>query len=321
MFLLTFLSINVQAEFAKGADISWQTEQINAGYSWKNDSGDDVSLHDVLKDHAMNSIRLRVWVSPSDGWNNKADVVTKAVWAKNAGMRIMIDFHYSDTWADPAKQTMPSQWNTATIADIRKEIRKHTKDVLLTLKQNQIYPEWVQIGNETNDGMLWPYGRASINGFKNYAKFIKSGAKMAKTIFPNIKTIVHLANGDNLGVLEWNLDGLVAEKTDFDIIGLSLYPGSEWLAAVDSYEYNLIHLQKKYGKKVMLVEVGMNAAPIQTSYDAIFDIIERTKTNEGLGVFYWEPQGYNDWDGYSKHTWANSGAPTWALDAFYWAGN
>jgi len=71
----------------------------------------------------------------------------------------------------------------------------------------------------------------------------------------------------------------------------------------------------------MLVEVGMNAAPIQTSYDAIFDIINRTKTNEGLGVFYWEPQGYNDWDGYSKHTWANSGSPTWALDAFYWAGN
>lgn len=321
VFLLSLSSAIAQAEFAKGADISWHTEQINDGYSWKNDSGYTDTLHDILKDHSMNSIRLRVWVNPVNGWSNQADVVTKAIWADKAKMKILIDFHYSDDFTDPETQTLPALWQNADVAGLNANIWNHTISVLSALDANGVEPTWVQIGNETSDGMLWPLGKASTNGFENYASFITTGTNAAKSIFPQVKTIVHLANGHKRSDLDWNLDGLRKAGAKYDIIGLSLYPDSNWGPMVDSYVSNLDYLKKEYTKEIMLVEVGMRAAPVQTAYDALSSIIERTKLNKGLGVFYWEPQGYNDWDEYKKHAWDSSGEPSWALDAFIYSGN
>ncbi len=319
--LLFFLPGKTNAQFIKGADISWHTEMTASGYKWYNDAGTQQPLHTILKAHKMTAIRLRVWVNPAGGWCNQNDVVAKAVAAKNAGMDVMIDFHYSDSWADPGKQTPPSGWGSYNINQMMTAVWNHTVQVLTAVKNAGVTPKWVQIGNETNDGILWPLGKASTNGFQNYAWIVNTGNNAAKSIFPSIKTIVHIANGDNRTVLQWNLDGLRTAGATYDIIGLSLYPAESWSGAVNSYASNLTYLKSRYGKSVMLVEVGMNAAPVNTAYNALVDILNKTKANGGLGVFYWEPAGYNNWKGYSKHCWLTNGRPTTALDAFLNAGN
>ena len=101
-------------QFAKGADVSWITQMEASGYGWYNDNGTQQDVLQILKDHGMDTIRLRVWVDPADGWNGRNDVVAKAVRARNAGFRIMIDFHYSDSWADPGQQNKPAAWRTHT---------------------------------------------------------------------------------------------------------------------------------------------------------------------------------------------------------------
>ncbi|MBU2912471.1 glycosyl hydrolase 53 family protein [Reichenbachiella agariperforans] len=317
--VLCLISPLAHAQFVKGADISWQSEMIASGYQWSDDSGYSRPLHDILKDHHMSAIRLRVWVNPASGWNNQSDVVTKAVWAKNAGMDVMIDFHYSDTWADPGHQTPPAAWSGYNMSQMMNAVWNHTVSVLTAVKNAGVTPKWVQIGNETNDGMMWPLGKASTNGFQNYAWLVNTGNNASKSVFPNAKTIVHLANGENLSVLQWNLDGLASYGATYDIIGLSLYPGSSWQSTVSNYAYNIGYLSNRYGKSTMLCEVGMAASPIATSYDALYEIINQSAANGSLGVFYWEPQGYNNWAGYGKHCWQSNGQPTWALDAFVWS--
>lgn len=324
LFFLSLWTLSISftsAQMVKGADISWQTQQEASGYKWYDDSGYSTSLHNILKQHSMTAIRLRVWVNPSGGWCNQADVVKKAQWAKSAGMDVMIDFHYSDTWADPGNQAPPAAWKNYNINQMMTAVYNHTVAVLTAVKNAGVTPKWVQIGNETNDGMLWPLGKASTNGFKNYAWLINTGNNAAKSVFPSIKTIVHIANGDNLTVLQWNLDGLKAQGATYDIIGLSLYPGSSWQSAADAYTYNITNLKSRYGKSTMLCEVGMSASPIQTAYDALKYILDKSKANGSLGVFYWEPQGYNNWSGYTKHCWLSNGRPTYALDAFQYGGN
>ena len=108
--------------FAKGADVSWLTEMEGAGYVWLSDAGQQQDVLQILKDHGINSIRLRVWVNPQGGWNGVNDVVAKAVRARNMGFRIMIDFHYSDSWADPGQQTKPSAWASHTISQLQSDV-------------------------------------------------------------------------------------------------------------------------------------------------------------------------------------------------------
>ncbi len=130
-------------------------------------------LFQILKDEGMNSIRLRVWVNPPGNYNNTADVVTKAIRAKNAVMKIMIDFHYSDAWADPSHQEKPATWSSPDISVLQDSVYNYTLTVLNTLKSNSVIPNRVQVGNETNDGMLWPEGKASTN-MANFALLINS---------------------------------------------------------------------------------------------------------------------------------------------------
>ena len=163
--------------FAKGADVSWLSEMEKAGSKFYNASGAEQDCMTLLRDLGVNSIRLRVWVNPQDGWSGKQDVLAKAWRAKNLGQRIMIDFHYSDSWADPSKQNIPAAW-TGFKDDLQKmkaAVAEHTTDVLSFLKENGIDVEWIQIGNETTTGMLWPLGLASDNNFANYAALNNAG--------------------------------------------------------------------------------------------------------------------------------------------------
>ena len=304
---------------AKGADISWLTEMESDGYKFYNRNGVQEDLFQVLKDEEMNSIRLRAWVNPTDGWCNTADVVAKAKRAKAAGMRIMIDFHYSDWWADPGKQNKPAAWSLLDFNDLKTALSDYTKHVMDTLKANNIYPEWVQVGNETNDGMLWEDGRASTN-MANFAALVTAGYDAIKSVFDTAKVIVHISNGFDNNLFRWMFDGLKSNNAKWDIIGMSLYPSStNWSTLNSQCLTNMNDMISRYKKPVIICEVGMNWTDSIACKSFLDDIISKTKSvanGNGLGVFYWEPECYNNWQSYSLGAFDNSGKPTVALDAF-----
>lgn len=305
--------------FAKGADISWVTQMEASGKKFYNAAGAEMECITLMKSLGMNTVRLRVWVNPSPAFNNDADVVAKAVRAKNSGMRIMIDFHYSDNWADPGKQTKPAAWAGQDVNGLKISVAAHTTDLLTQLKNNGITPEWVQVGNETNNGMLWPEGRASTN-MAAFAQMVNAGYDAVKAVFPAAKVIVHVSNGYDNTLFRWMFDGLQQHGAKYDVIGMSLYPtAANWASLNALCLTNMNDMVSRFGKEVMVVEVGMpwdNAAACKSF---LADIITKTVSvagNKGLGVLYWEPQAYNNWQGYTLGAFDNSGKPTEALTAF-----
>lgn len=304
---------------AKGADVSWLTEMEAAGKKFYNPSGTQQDLFTLLKNLGMNTVRFRVWVNPMNGYNNKADVVAKALRAKAQGLRILIDFHYSDTWADPANQTKPAAWSGQDINGLKASLAAHTTDVLNALKTAGVSPEWVQVGNETNDGMLWPEGKASTN-MANFAGLVAAGYDAVKAVFPNAKVIVHLSNGYDNVLFRWMFDGLKNNGGKWDVIGMSLYPSTtDWATKNAQCLSNMNDMVSRYGKEVMIVEVGMPWDQPAASNAFIADLIAKVKSisdNKGLGVLYWEPEAYGQWQGYTLGAFDNSGKPTSALDAF-----
>jgi arabinogalactan endo-1,4-beta-galactosidase len=324
LLLITWLPATAQttaSAFAKGADISWVTQMEASNYVFYNKAGQTKDLFQLLQsDYGMNTIRLRVWVNPPGGYNNAADVLAKALRAKALGMRLLIDFHYSDTWADPAAQTKPVAWQGYTVAQLKQAVYDHTFSVITLLRTNNITPEWVQVGNENNDGMLWPEGRVTVNGFANFAAFIDQGYAAVKAASPASKVIVHVANGENNGLFRYNFDGLLANGARWDVIGLSLYPdAATWNTYTKRAQANMNDMVARYpGKEVMVVETGLdNYVPIATR-EMLRDLIAKTQAvpaGKGLGVLYWEPQVYN-WQGYGKGAWGSNNAATVALDGF-----
>ena len=305
--------------FIKGADVSWLTQMENAGKKFYNSSGTETECMQLLKTADVNTIRLRVWVNPSAGWCNTADVVTKATRAKTLGMKILIDFHYSDSWADPGQQTKPAAWAAQDVATLQTSVYNHTVAVMNALKASGIAPEWVQVGNETNDGMLWPEGKASVN-MANYAKFFIAGYNAVKAISPSSKVMVHISNGYDNALFRWNLDGLKANGAVWDLIGMSLYPSTaNWTTLNSQCLTNMNDMVTRYGSEIMICEVGMSWDQAASCNSFLTDLITKVKSlsnNKGLGVLYWEPQAYNNWQGYSLGAFDNAGKPTIALNAF-----
>jgi arabinogalactan endo-1,4-beta-galactosidase len=198
-------------------------------------------------------------------------------------------------------------------------LHDYTKGVMDTLKLNNIIPEWVQIGNETNDGMLWQDGRASIH-MSNFADLIKVGYSAVKEVSSSTKVIVHLSNGFDNGLFRWMFDGLKSNGVEYDIIGMSLYPSvSGWAALNNQCLTNMNDMVQRYNKPVMIVEVGMRYDQPEACKAFLIDIISKTKSvagGNGLGVFYWEPECYSNWQGYALGAFDNSGKATSALDGF-----
>jgi arabinogalactan endo-1,4-beta-galactosidase len=308
----------VPAGFAKGADVSWLTQMESSGYSFYDSTGKKMDCMQLLKSLGINSIRLRAWVNPTDGWCNTADLVNKAVRAKNIGLKIMIDFHYSDTWADPGHQLKPAAWTSLDSTSLYDSLYSYTLQVMDTLKTNGIYPQWVQIGNETNDGMLWENGRASTN-MHQFASLINAGYRAVKSVSDSIQVIVHISNGFDNNLFRWMFDGLTTNGAQFDVIAMSLYPTvNNWQTLDAQCLTNMKDMVSRYNKPVMISEVGMPMDAASTCRSFIADMI--TKTNSlsnamGLGVFYWEPESYN-WQGYGLGAFDANGKPTVALYGF-----
>ncbi len=318
LFFASILYSNTQAQFANGADVSWLSEMEAYGYIFKDKSGNQKDCLEILKEKGINALRFRVWVNPSGKYSNKRDVTYMAQRAKNMGFDVMIDFHMSDTWADPAHQKKPAAWAKHSFQELLNDVYNHVYGVLDTLKSVGVIPKWVQIGNETNDGMLWEDGRAS-KSMSNFANLIKSGYNAVKAIDTTIQVIVHLSDAHKKDLYRWMFDGLKNNGAKWDIIGMSVYPywaGLPW--AVDD-SLSLITVKEmisRYNTKVMVVEAGyLYYKPIEAN-NYLIDLIEKTKSVGGLGVFYWEPQSYN-WRGYNLGAWDPvTKAPTVALDAF-----
>ena len=305
--------------FIKGADISWLTQMESTGIKFYNSSGTQTECMQLLKAAGVNTIRLRVWVNPAAGWCNTADVVTKATRAKALGMKILIDLHYSDSWADPGQQTKPAAWIGQDVATLQSSVYNHTAAVMNALKASSITPDWVQVGNETNDGMLWPDGKASVN-MANYAKFFIAGYNAVKAISPTSKVMVHLSNGYDNALFRWNLDGLKANGATWDVIGMSLYPSTaNWTTLNSQCLTNMNDMVSRFGSEIMVCEVGMSWDQAATCNTFLTDLIAKVKSlsgSKGLGVLYWEPEAYNNWQGYTLGAFDNSGKPTIALNAF-----
>ena len=341
-------------DFYKGADISWVTELESKGHKFYNANGEERECTALMKEYGMNAIRLRVWVDPSkhDNWCNKEDVLVKAKRAKALSMEVMVDFHYSDWWADPAKQNIPASWKGHSYEEMKKDVANHTKEVLQFLKNNDITPKWVQVGNETTNGMLWSVktneqgweikdengnttitesmGHATRNP-EQYAGFFKAGYEAVKEIFPNAVVIVHLDNGFDEDLYNWNLDILKNNGAKFDMIGMSLYP--YWAESfhnktaeqtISGCMANIKRVSAKYGCDVMIVETGMlcadeqgklaSASVLEEGYKQLARIIKESKEVGCKGVFYWEPECKPSQ--YKLGAFTENGRPTRKMDAF-----
>ncbi|WP_144893368.1 glycoside hydrolase family 53 protein [Flavobacterium tiangeerense] len=310
--------------FAKGADVSWLPQMEATGYRFYDTDGKEKDCLQLLKERGMNTIRLRVFVNPSQdkasGHCSTAETVVMALRAQKAKMRIMIDFHYSDTWADPSKQAKPAAWANLSIDALQQKVYEHTFDVLTALKRVGVTPEWVQVGNEIPGGMLWPDG--STNNWTQLAQFLNKGYEATKAVNAKIKVIVHVDEGNNNEKFRWFFDKTTEHQVKYDVIGLSYYPfwiKKDYSETIADLQKNLNDMASRYQKEVMVVEVGGVDEQVQNTkelLDATIKAVKAVPDNKGLGVLYWEPQGAKSWSGYGLSAWQPDGKPSPALDAF-----
>ncbi len=316
--LMLICPLEIRAQFANGADVGWLSQMETQGYVFKDNSGIQKNCLDILKEKGINALRFRVWVNPSGDYCDKRDVAYMAHRADSMGFNVLIDFHCSDTWADPSRQTKPAAWANDSLPKLLTDLYDHIYGVLDTLKSLGVIPKWVQIGNETNNGMLWPDGMASTH-MANFARMIDTGYAAAKAVDSSIQVIVHLSNGHDDAMYRWMFDGLKANGAKWDIVGMSVYPYWANLPWANDDSLALITMKDviaRYQTKVMVAEAGyVYNDPVNANH-YLLDLISKTKSVGGLGVFYWEPESYN-WQGYQLGAWdPKTEEPTAAMDAF-----
>ena len=314
------------ADLAKGADVGWLPQMEASGYRFLNDDGKPQDCLGILKEHGINTIRLRVWVNPSadprSGHCGQDEVVAIAQRAQKMGFRLLIDFHYSDSWADPGHQSKPASWANHDFTQLQQDVYDHTARVLKALEDHGVTPEWVQVGNEITNGMLWPDG--STKNWPQLAQLINRGSEAVKAVDPRIKVIVHLDLGCNPnGALAW-FDNLARLGGKYDVIGLSYYPWwqkqkNDYRQTIDALATNLNGLSSRFGKEVMVVEVGGEDTKPEDTYAMLVAVQEKVRQvpeGKGIGVVYWEPEGAASWSHYPLSCWGADGRPTAALRAF-----
>lgn len=306
------------AQFANGADVSWLPQMEAAGYVFKDPSGKVMNCLDILKEDSINAIRIRAWVNPAGGICGTQYVTKLAQEADSMGFSVLIDFHCSDTWADPSHQYTPAAWANDSLPQLLTNLYDYVYGVMDTLKMSGVVPKWVQIGNETNNGMMWPLGMATTH-MANFAQMIDTGYAAVKSVDSTTQVIVHLSNSYDDTMYRWMFDGLEKYGARWDIIGMSAYPYWANLPWQTDDSLTLVTMKDmiaRYHKQVMVVEAGYAYNQPETANHYLMDLIAKTKSVGGLGVFYWEPECYN-WQGYQMGAWdPATEEPTVALEAF-----
>lgn len=329
LFIGFFGAEKVQAsDFVSGADISILADMEKSGAKYY-ENGVQKDALQILKNNGVNYVRLRLWNNPYDsngnsygaGTNDLATTIALSKRAKSLGMKVLLDFHYSDFWVDPGKQNVPKAWANMTFEQMNTALYSYTKNVLTEMKQQNAYPDMVQIGNELNSGLLWPYGKSWGQGggeFDRLATFLKSGIKAVKeTQTTAIPIMLHLADGGDVGAFTWWFDEITNRGVDFDLIGLSYYP--YWHGTMNELQTNMNTISARYNKDVIVVETAYghtteNADSMPNAFgtteaatggyaatpagqgEYLTDLVTRIKTvpnNKGAGFFYWEPLWYN----------------------------
>lgn len=309
--------------YAKGADLGWITEMESKGYKFKNADGIEMECTALFKEIGFNSVRHRVWVNPANGWCNKEDVLEKARRAQIHGMKVMIDFHYGDSWCDPGKQPTPAAWKGHTADQLAVDVASHTTEVLTLLKNNGVDVAWVQVGNEVTNGMLWETCRVQGSDAANFIKVFNAGAAASRKVYPDAKVILHIDNGWQFETVRWFFD--LMATADYDMIGLSLYPSywndsrkeyPDWTTKTKRLVNNLTTCHDRYGKPIMLCEFGMPASQPDKAKEALQYLLDNTVGKDWFkGIFLWEPESERDRNGYDYGAFSN-GTPTAALDPF-----
>lgn len=310
--------------FAKGADVSWLSQMEATNYRFYDTDGTDKNCLQLLKDRGINTIRLRVFVNPSNDRKNghcsTEETVAMAVRAQTLGMRIMINFHYSDTWADPTQQNKPAAWASHSFSTLLTDVSAYTTEVLTALKTAGVTPEWVQIGNEIQGGILWPEGKSS--NFGQFVQLFNKGYDATKAINNSIKVVVHIDKGNDNFQSRWFFDNARTYNMKYDVIGLSYYPywlNSDYTATIADLQNNLNDMASRYSKEVMVVETGGDYTLVQNTsalLTATINAVRSVPNQKGTGVIYWEPEGEKTWSGYQLNCWQSNGKPSTALDAF-----
>lgn len=309
--------------FARGADISWVTEMEGKGFKFYNAAGEERECTALMAELGCNTVRLRVWVDPEDGWCGKEDVLVKAKRAKALGMRIMIDFHYSDWWADPGKQNVPAAWKGYDVRQMAAAVADHTREVLGYLKDAGIDVTWVQVGNEVENGMLWESGRVKGGEAGNFASYFNAGAQVVKELYPDAIVVLHISNAWKNDTMVWFYGLMKTAGVNYDMIGLSLYPSywengayPDWQPKAKASVANFQLLHINYGKPVMLVEFGMPASQDEASRDCLQYIMDGVAGFDWFkGIILWEPESEHSRNGYDYGAFKD-GKPTIAMDPF-----
>ena len=311
-------------DFTLGADISGTTADEARGRFTRDTLGNRVETTKLMKDYGLNGIRLRVWKNPLEGFSSPEDVLVMARRARDLGMDIMIDFHYSDWWADPGKQNIPAKWKDLSLSQMKDSLAGHTRYTLTLLKNDSIPVRWVQVGNETTHGFLWPVAHTPEN-MKAYAELSQAGYDAVKSVYPDADVIIHLDNGFDQELYDRMFDGLKENGAKWDMIGMSVYPF--WAieggfrpdadSTISDAIANIRHLKKKYGTDVMIVETGFDARRPEEGRDLLARLIRDARTlTDGAcrGVWYWAPEINAD-AAYHLGAFADD-RPTAIMDAF-----
>lgn len=342
-------------EFIKGMDLSSLEAIEDAGGIFYDEQGNAISdiLEYLVDVKDVNYVRLRVWNNPTTSFDagdycSPEHTVEMAQRIKEAGLKLLIDFHYSDTWADPANQTKPAAWQNLTFTQLTQAVYDFTSDVLNDLNDVGAYPDMVQIGNEISGGMLWSDGY--VDNMSNLCTLLGSGISAVRDTTPadqETLIMIHLAEGGDVERFEWYFDSITAGGVnDFDVIGMSYY--SYWHGPLSSLKENMNYVSARYGKYVVVAEtsypytytdadstpniigesdtdvVGLPASVANQKLmtEMTFNTVANVSNDKGLGVFYWEPlwiavdgvgvsQGVgNEWDNQVLF-----GANHWALDS------
>jgi arabinogalactan endo-1,4-beta-galactosidase len=308
----------------RGGDTSSLSRGEQLGGVYYNSSGTKQNALQILKNGGMDYVRLRVWVNPADGMNNEATLLASAREAYSTyGLPILLDLHYSDSWADPGKQTIPAAWSSDTLAQLETQVYNYSKQVVGDLVSQGTAPAMVQVGNEINGGLLWSLG--STSNWSQLAALLKEGVAGVKAADSSARIVLHLAASDSLSTLETWYTNAVNYGVSFDVIGLSYY--DYWHGRLDVLQTDLNGLAAKYGKQVMVAETaypwtlangdsqtnsvtasnttldpGYAASPAGQAANLrdVLSIVQAVPNGLGLGAFYWEPTwtvvAGNGWD-------------------------
>lgn len=304
IILSFFPKASTAQDFAIGADLSFLKAAEERGFQFKEAGVVKPGLA-IFKDHGYNWIRLRLFHTPTDLPNNLEYTIALAKEAKAMGYKFLLDYHYSDTWADPAKQYVPRAWEGMSHDQMVKAIFEYTRETMNRFREAGAFPDMVQPGNEVINGMLWPDGRIPEN-WHNFADLTKSaiqGIFAGCGDLPRPEIMIHIDQGGNIERTKYFFDKLLFFGIDFDIIGQSYYPW--WHGSLMDLQENMAFMAKTYKKPIILVEVAYCAEPAEYTskpgpfpetpegqrefLEAVTRIVLNTPDNLGRGIMWWEP--------------------------------